>query len=67
MTIVNPAAPDTLLSWATVKKLVGVSRTTIWRMRHQGLFPPPRVVGGRHVWLSSEIAAWQAALPVAVI
>jgi predicted DNA-binding transcriptional regulator AlpA len=29
-----------------------------------GTFPRARVVGGRSMWLSTEVDAWLAALPV---
>jgi hypothetical protein len=33
-------------------------------MMRAGTFPRSRVVGGKSMWLSSEIEAWLAALPV---
>jgi predicted DNA-binding transcriptional regulator AlpA len=43
---------------------VGVSFPTIWSWMRKGEFPRARVVGGQSAWLSSEIDAWIAALPV---
>lgn len=55
---------DTLIPWAVVRTLVGIGRTTAWRLRRTGLFPSPRQIGTRQFWLKSEIARWQTSLPV---
>ena len=52
---------------------VGLSYTTIWMMMRQGRFPRSRSVGGgesaggqnqKVAWLSDEVDAWLAELPV---
>jgi predicted DNA-binding transcriptional regulator AlpA len=53
-----------LLSKREVLAIVGVSYPTLWSMMRAGTFPRSRVVGGKSMWLSSEIEAWLAALPV---
>jgi predicted DNA-binding transcriptional regulator AlpA len=53
-----------LLSKREVLAIVGVSYPTIWSMMRANTFPRSRVVGGKSMWLSSEIEAWLAALPV---
>ena len=47
-----------------VLERVGVSFPTVWLMMRRGEFPRARVVGGRSAWLSSEIDAWIAGLPI---
>jgi predicted DNA-binding transcriptional regulator AlpA len=61
-----PPAPlgARLLSKREVLAIVGVSYPTVWAMMRAGTFPRARVVGGKSMWLSSEIEAWLAALPV---
>ena len=63
----TPAKPDQLLTWTTVQKIVGVSRSTIWKLRRHGMFPTPKKVGSRNVWRLTDILAWQADLPVAAV
>ncbi|WP_271166622.1 helix-turn-helix transcriptional regulator [Brevundimonas intermedia] len=60
---VEPGGPDDrLLLWPEVRKLVGVSRTTAWRMQRAGLFPWPIPVSpGRVGWWESELNAWKRA------
>lgn len=67
MTQENPAPPDRLLTWTTVSQMVGVCRSTIWKLRRQGLFPTPRKVCGRNVWRLADVIAWQTALPEAAV
>jgi predicted DNA-binding transcriptional regulator AlpA len=60
-----PARLDArLLSKREVLAIVGVSYPTLWSMMRANTFPRSRVVGGKSMWLSSEIEAWLAALPV---
>jgi prophage regulatory protein len=61
-----PPAPlgARLLSKREVLEIVSVSYPTLWSMMRAGTFPRSRVVGGKSMWLSSEIEAWLAALPV---
>lgn len=59
------APPDTrLLSRPEVVKIVGVSFQSLWAWMRAGTFPRSRIVGGRSMWLSSEIDGWLADLPV---
>ena len=45
-----------------VVEMLGVSATTIWRMRRRGDFPEPvRVSPGCVGWLESDLEAWVAA------
>lgn len=51
---------DRLLPWPEVRKLVGFSRTTAWRMQRAGLFPGSIPVSpGRVGWWESELNAWK--------
>jgi predicted DNA-binding transcriptional regulator AlpA len=61
-----PPAPlgARLLSKREALAIVGVSYPTLWSMMRAGTFPRSRVVGGKSMWLSSEIETWLAALPV---
>lgn len=47
-----------------ITKVVGLSRTTIWRKERAGLFPARvRLGGGRAVgWLRSDLVAWLQSL-----
>ena len=53
-----------LLSKAEVLAITNVSYPTVWSWMRAGAFPRSRVVGGKSMWLSSEVEAWLAALPV---
>ena len=53
-----------LLSKREVLGIVGVSYPTIWSMMRANTFPRSRVVGGKSMWLSTDIEAWLATLPV---
>ena len=35
-----------------------LSRKTRWRLRREGRFPEPRVIGGRKPYVGAEIRAW---------
>jgi predicted DNA-binding transcriptional regulator AlpA len=59
-----PRGWDRLLSKREVLAIANVSYPTLWSWMRQGTFPRSRVVGGKSMWLSSEIEAWLAALPV---
>jgi prophage regulatory protein len=53
-----------LLDKHEVCAIANVSFPTIWSWMRAGTFPRSRVVGGKSMWLSSEIDAWLADLPV---
>ena len=56
--------PNSLLRRDAVEKLTGLSRSSIYRLMRQGLFPEPLAVGPRAVrWPETEILAWLAARP----
>lgn len=52
---------DRLLTWARVKDITGISRTTAWRMQKAGDFPEPVAISPKRVgWWESELTAWKA-------
>ncbi len=55
------AAPEgRLLVWSEVQALVGVSRTTAWRLQQTGSFPTSVALSpGRVGWWESELEAWR--------
>jgi predicted DNA-binding transcriptional regulator AlpA len=56
--------PPRLLSKSDICAITNVSYPTIWGWMRDGKFPRSRVVGGKSMWLSTEIERWLAALPV---
>jgi prophage regulatory protein len=59
----DPGGPsDRLLSWEKVEDMVGISRTTAWRLQQTGAFPRRVSVSpGRVGWWESELTAWKQA------
>ncbi|TKF31282.1 helix-turn-helix transcriptional regulator [Enterovibrio norvegicus] len=42
-----------------ISELLGLSKSTIWRMRRDGLFPAPLKIGPRAVgWRESDVTDW---------
>lgn len=65
MTPTEPALPplrdDRLLRWPQVREIVGLSRTTVWRLQKAGLFPDPIEVSvNRVAWRERDIEGWCA-------
>ena len=59
------APPDIrLLSKPEVLAIANVTYPTLWAWMRAGKFPRSRVVGGRSMWLSTEVEAWLAELPI---
>ena len=52
-----------LLSKREVLAIANVSYPTLWSWMRQGKFPRSLAVGGKSMWVSTEIEAWMAALP----
>jgi predicted DNA-binding transcriptional regulator AlpA len=52
-----------LLSKLEVIDRVGASYPTLWHWMRQGKFPRSRALGGKTVWIASEVEGWMAALP----
>src|SRR5689334_22804024 len=48
-----------LIYYPEVKKLTGLSRSTIWKMERSGQFPRRRLVTTARVgWLETEVRSW---------
>jgi predicted DNA-binding transcriptional regulator AlpA len=59
------AAPSVrLLGKSEVMAIANVSFPTLWLWMRDEKFPRSRIVGGKSMWLSSEIEAWLAGLPL---
>ena len=53
--------PEKILRPRTVVQMVGLSRTTLWRLEKAGLFPMRRKISfGAIGWLESEVLKWIA-------
>jgi predicted DNA-binding transcriptional regulator AlpA len=46
-----------------VLALTSLTYPTLWLWMREGRFPRARQVGGKTMWLSTDIDAWLAALP----
>jgi predicted DNA-binding transcriptional regulator AlpA len=53
-----------LLSKPEVLAITGVTFPTIWAWMRAGTFPRSRIVGGKSMWISTEIEQWLGALPL---
>jgi predicted DNA-binding transcriptional regulator AlpA len=53
-----------LLSKREILAITNVTFPTIWAWMRAGTFPRSRVVGCKSMWLSTDIEAWLATLPV---
>ena len=55
----RPVMTERMVLWPEVHALVGLSRTTIWRMERMGQFPRRVLLSLRAVgWQESELKAW---------
>ena len=54
----GPPPAVRLMSKHEVLAVVGCSYPTLWAWMRAGTFPRGRVVGGKSMWLSTEIDAW---------
>jgi predicted DNA-binding transcriptional regulator AlpA len=53
-----------LLDKREILAITNVTFPTIWTWMRNGTFPRSRVVGGKSMWLSTDVEAWLAALPI---
>ncbi len=53
-----------LLDKWDVLAITNTSYVTVWSWMRAGTFPRSREVRGRSMWLSTEVEAWLAALPL---
>lgn len=59
-----PGDDDAILRRPAVEAMTGVSRTAIYLLIKQGLFPKPVVLGPRRRgWRLAEVRAWLASRP----
>jgi len=57
---------DSLIRWEEVQKMVGISRTSVWRLEKDGEFPKRRHISKRAVgWSQHEIQKWLESRPQA--
>ena len=57
-----PQGEPRLLDRHETCALAGASYSALWAWMREGKFPRSRIVGGRSMWLSTEIYAWMSAL-----
>ena len=60
----QPPPAVRLLDKHAVMAIADCSYPTLWAWQRAGKFPRSRVVGGKSMWLSTDIDAWLAALPI---
>jgi predicted DNA-binding transcriptional regulator AlpA len=53
-----------LLSRPEILAIANVTYQTIWAWMRKGEFPRSRIVGGKSMWLSTEVDSWLAGLQV---
>jgi prophage regulatory protein len=56
--------PIRLISKSELLKRVPLSFPSVWKMMQQNRFPRARVIGGKSVWVESEVDDFLAALPL---
>jgi predicted DNA-binding transcriptional regulator AlpA len=56
--------PVRLLDKSDILAITGVTFPTVWSWMRAGQFPRSRVVGGKSMWLSTEVEDWLVKLPV---
>lgn len=56
--------PIRLISKSELLKRVPLSFPTIWKLMRQNRFPCARVIGGKSVWLETEVNDFLAGLPL---
>ncbi len=55
----SPLDPNSILRAKKVQALIGISRSTLWRMCRRSEFPQPRKITERLIgWRASEVLAW---------
>jgi predicted DNA-binding transcriptional regulator AlpA len=54
-----------ILSTRRVREHLGISRTTLWKLRQRPDFPRPTVLNGRLYWKATQLLAWAKGLPAA--
>ncbi|MBM7059331.1 AlpA family phage regulatory protein [Pseudomonas sp. UL073] len=53
---------DRFLRFGAVAEMIGLSRSTVWRMEQEGKFPKRVQLGSKSVaWRQSDLNAWMSA------
>lgn len=53
---------DRFLRFGAVAEMIGLSRSTIWRLEHEGKFPKRVQLGSKSVaWRLSDLNTWMSA------
>lgn len=62
-------ADDRLINLDEVRRLIPISRSSVWKWSRRGAFPSPvRLPGSRRVaWRASEIRTWIAERPALAV
>ena len=60
----KPKPAVRLLDKHEVTAIANCSYPTVWAWMRAGTFPRSRIVGGKSMWLSTDIDEWIAQLPV---
>ncbi|WP_090268451.1 helix-turn-helix transcriptional regulator [Pseudomonas panipatensis] len=54
---------DRFLRFGAVAEMIGISRSTIWRLEHEGKFPKRVRIGSKCVaWRLSDLNSWMSSL-----
>ena len=61
----DPSIRRLLISVKDIAQQLGLGQRTIWRWADLGRFPAPRKIGGRRMWLVTEVEAWVESRPKA--
>jgi predicted DNA-binding transcriptional regulator AlpA len=59
-----PPLVERLLNKYEVMTMTSLSYPTLWAWMRAGKFPRSRIVGGKSMWVCSEVNAWISGLPV---
>jgi predicted DNA-binding transcriptional regulator AlpA len=62
--IAQSRGPARLLDRHEILAITNVTYPTVWAWMRAGTFPRSRIVGGKSMWLGTEIEHWLATLPV---
>jgi predicted DNA-binding transcriptional regulator AlpA len=56
--------PPRLICKAEVLDRIGLSYPTVWNLMRRNEFPRAREMGGKTVWIESEVDAWILSRPI---
>ncbi len=60
MKMSESTSEERIIRATEVCRRLGISQTTLWRWRREGVFPDPKTIKGTSLqgWLESEFARW---------